>query len=160
MLRFFKSFELKPFTIDEIKEEVEKRLSNAGRSIVIDDDVFKELANKTGGHPYLLMYTMYELLEIVDSADRIGLRTFTKCWPAIQESLGKNNLQTEAQDGIKERELLIKIAKFGNEFISPSDLKAPNELFSRLEKKELLIRHERGKYSLFHPLFSEYLMKQ
>ena len=161
MLRFFKPFELKPFTIAETKEAVQMRLSTAGRSMVIDDEVFEEVTNKTGGHPYLLMYVMYEMLEIIGSVDRIGLRTFTKCWPVIQESLGKTIFKQKVQTASeKERKLLIKIAKFGEEFISPSDIKEPTELFSRLEKKELLIRHERGKYSLFHPLFSEYLKKQ
>lgn len=161
MLRFFKPFELKLFTIDEIKEAVEKRLSTAGRSMAIDDEVFEEIANKTGGHPYLLMYSMYELLEIVGSVDKVELRTFSKCWPTIQESLGKTIFnQRLKMASEKERDLLIKIAKLDEDFVSPSDVKAPNELFSRLEKKELLTRHERGKYSLFHPLFTEYLKKQ
>lgn len=161
MLRFFKPFELKPFTIAEIKEAVQKRLSTTRRSMVIDDEVFQDVANKTGGHPYLLMYTMYEMLEILGSVNRVGLRAFTKCWHEIQESLGKTIFRQKIRTASeKERELLVKIAKFGEEFISPSDVKEPNELFSRLEKKELLIRHERGKYGLFHPLFSEYLKKQ
>ncbi|MGI0025432.1 MAG: hypothetical protein ACREA4_09865, partial [Nitrososphaera sp.] len=161
MLRFFKPFELKPFTLAEIKEAVQRRLSTAKRSMVIDDEVFEELAKKTGGHPYLIMYTMYEMLEILGSIDKVGLRTFTKCWPEIQDSLGKTIFRQKVQTASeKERELLVKIAKSGEEFISPSDVKEPTELFSRLEKKELLIRHERGRYSLFHPLFSEYLKKQ
>lgn len=161
MLRFFKPFELEQFTISEIKEAVQRRLSTTGRSIAIDDKVFEEVAKKTGGHPYLLMYVMYEMLEIVDSADGIDIGTFAKCWPEIQKSLGKTIFRQKIQTASeKERELLVKIAKFGDEFISPSDIKEPTELFSRLEKKELLIRHERGKYSLFHPLFSEYLKKQ
>lgn len=161
LLRFFKPFELKPFTLAETKEVVQKRLSTARRSMVIDDEVFEELAKKTGGHPYLIMYTMYEMLEILGSVDKVGLRAFTKCWPEIQDSLGKTIFRQKVHTASeKERELLVKIARSGEEFVSPSDFKEPTELFSRLERKELLIRHERGRYNLFHPLFSEYLKKQ
>jgi len=47
--------------------------------------------------------------------------------------------------------------------VAPVDFKEngiATELFSRLEKKELLIRQGRGKYSLFHPMFADYLRKQ
>jgi hypothetical protein len=37
------------------------------------------------------------------------------------------------------------------------DVRNKNPYFSRLEKKELLIRQERGKYGRINPLFSEYL---
>lgn len=161
MLRFFKPFELKPFTVIETKEAVQRRLNIAQHSVIIDDEVLNKMANKTGGHPYLLMYAMYEMLEIVDSVDRITISTFNKCWPKIQESLGKTIFRQKVLTASeKERDLLIKIAKFKEKFVSPSDVKEPTELFSRLEKKELLIRHERGKYSLFHPLFADYLKNQ
>jgi len=161
MLRFFKQFELKPFTTVETKEAVRKRLLTTKRSTTIDDEVLEDVAEKTGGHPYMIMYTMYEMFEILGPVERVSRRTFEKYWPEIQESLGKTifkqKLRTASE---KERHLLVCIADSGEEFISPSDMKQPTELFSRLEKKELLIRHERGKYSLFHPLFSDYLKKQ
>ena len=58
---------------------------------------------------------------------------------------------------------MIKIAKRGDAQVSPSDFRGIGgiaELFSRLEKKELLIRRSRGNYSLFHPMFAEYLRRQ
>ncbi len=161
MLRFFKPFELKPFTTAETEEAVRKRLSTTNRSVSIDDEVLEDVAEKTGGHPYLIMFTLYEMFEMLGSVHRVGLRAFIKCWPEIQESLGRTIFRQKVRTASeKERQLLVKIANSGEEFISPSDMKQPTELFSRLEKKELLIRHERGKYSLFHPLFSEYLKKQ
>ena len=160
MLRFFKPFELKPFTTAETKEAVLRRLSTVNRSVTIDDEVLEAVAEKTGGHPYLTMFTMYEMFQMLGSVDRIGSRAFIKCWPEIRESLGKTIFRQKYRTASgKEKQLLVKIANSGEKFISPSDLKQPTELFSRLEKKELLIRHERGKYGLFHPLFSEFLKK-
>lgn len=161
MLRFFEQFELKAFTPAETKEAVRKGLSTTRRVIAIDDEVLETLTEKTGGHPYLIMYTMYEVLELLGAVDKVGPRAFAKCWPEIQESLGntifRQKIRTASE---KERQLLIKIAESGEEFISPSDVKEPTGLSSRLEKRELLIRHERGRYGLFHPLFSEYLKKR
>jgi hypothetical protein len=161
MLRFFKPFELEPFTTAETKEAVRKRLSTTNQSMTIDDEVLEDVAEKTGGHPYLIMFTMYEMFMMLGSVYRVRQRDFAKCWPGIQESLGRTifgqKLRTASE---KERQLLVKMANSGEGLASPSEMKQPTELFSRLEKKELLIRHQRGKYSLFHPLFSEYLRKQ
>jgi hypothetical protein len=58
---------------------------------------------------------------------------------------------------------MIAISKSGYEIVSASDFrefKGTNVLLSRLENNELLIRRKRGKYSLFHPLFSEFLRNQ
>ncbi|MGD0319659.1 MAG: hypothetical protein ABSB56_08185 [Nitrososphaerales archaeon] len=160
MLRFFKPFELKPFTTAETKEAVHKRLSTTNQSMEVDDEVLEEIAEKTEGHPYLIMFTMYEMFTMLGSVDRVRLRDFEKCWPGIQESLGSTIFGQKVRTASeKERQLLVKMANSGEEFASPSDMKQPSELFSRLEKKELLIRHQRGRYSLFHPLFSEYLRK-
>ena len=48
------------------------------------------------------------------------------------------------------------------EIVSPSMIKGVKGspvLFSRLERKGLLIKRERGKYEVFHPLFRDYLRK-
>jgi predicted transcriptional regulator of viral defense system len=103
---------------------------------------------------------MYEMFTMLGSVDRVRPRDFEKCWPGIQESLGSTIFGQKVRTASeKERQLLVKMANSGEEFASPSDMKQPSELFSRLEKKELLIRHQRGRYRVFHPLFSEYLRK-
>jgi ATP/maltotriose-dependent transcriptional regulator MalT len=58
---------------------------------------------------------------------------------------------------------MTAIAETGKDSVSPSDFKnfgSASELFSRLERKELLLRQGRGKYSLFHPMFAEFLRRQ
>ncbi len=62
-----------------------------------------------------------------------------------------------------ERTLLIEIAKQDSDVISPGSFnkfKGASRLFARLEADEILIRTERGKYRVFHPLFKSYLRKQ
>ena len=86
---------------------------------------------------------------------------FAECWPHIEDLLAKTLFKQKFQSASeKERELLVKIAKSRASDVSPKNFHAPNILFTRLEQKELLMHQDRGKYTLFHPLFREYLAKQ
>jgi hypothetical protein len=163
-MRFFKRFDLKPFTFNEVKEAINVRLKVAGSNIAVDDEVIETITKKTEGHPYLIMFTMFELLTLVSETQRISMDDLNKNWHLIEDSLGKSIFSQKFQTASdKERELMLKIAETDKVLISPSDFKGfsgATELFSRLEKKELLLRHGRGKYSLFHHLFAEFLRKQ
>jgi hypothetical protein len=62
----------------------------------------------------------------------------------------------------KERQVLIRISLIEEPVVSPSMVKGVRgvtEFFSRLERKGLLLKKERGLYEPFHPLFKEYLRK-
>jgi hypothetical protein len=160
LLRFFKTFELQPFTLDEAKEAVEKRLA-VSKSLTVDDAVIEMASKRTAGHPYLLMFTFYELLQRLGDVRRVKVDDFLECWPHVEDLLGKTLFRQKFQSASeKERELLIKIAKSNEESVSPKSFHAPNVLFTRLEQKELLIHEDRGRYTLFHPLFKDYLTRQ
>ncbi len=164
VVRFFKRFDLKPFTFDEAKESIEVRLKVAGSKISVDDKVIEAITEKTNGHPYLIMFSMFELLMGADGVQKITMQDLERAWPAIEEALGETIFSQKFQTASeKERELMIAIAEMEKEFVSPVDFKkfsSAAELFSRLEKKELLLRQGRGKYCLFHPMFAEFLKKQ
>ncbi|MBS7631592.1 hypothetical protein KEJ47_08535 [Candidatus Bathyarchaeota archaeon] len=163
VLRFFKRFDLKPFTFDETKEAINVRLKVAGSKLIVDDKVIEQISRKTEGHPYLIMFAMFELLTLTRGFSKIGIDIFEKNWPRIEESFGRSIFAQKFQTASdKERELMIKIAESRKDLVSPSDIRGvrgATELFSRLEKKELLIRHGRGRYRLFHPMFAEFLRK-
>lgn len=164
VVRFFKRFDLKPFTFDEAKESIEVRLKVAGSKTQVDDKVIQEITEKMNGHPYLVMFAMFELLMHASEAQTIGLKDLQNAWPIIETSLGDTIFSQKYQKASeKERQLMIAIAESGKEFVSPVDFKnfgSVAELFSRLEKKELLLRHDRGKYTLFHPMFAKFLKNQ
>jgi hypothetical protein len=164
VVRFFKRFDLKPFTFEEAKESVNVRLKVAGSKVSIDDKVIQTITQKTDGHPYLIMFSMFELLMYANKTNSIGLTELQKIWPTIEASLGESIFSQKFQMASeKERQLMIAIAELGKPFVSPVDFKkfgSTAELFSRLEKKELLLRQGRGKYCLFHPMFAEFLKRQ
>jgi len=164
VVRFFKRFDLKPFTFNEAKESIEVRLKIAKNRISVDDNVIEIITEKTNGHPYLIMFAMFELLTRAGVVQKITAQDLEKAWPAIEESLGETIFSQKFQTASeKERELMIAIAETGKEFVAPVDFKkfgSAAELFSRLEKKELLLRQGRGKYRPFHPMFVEFLKHQ
>ncbi len=164
VIRFFKRFDLKPFTFDEAKESVEVRLRVAGSKISVDDKTIETITEKTGGHPYLIMFAMFELLTRVGGVQRIGVEDLKNAWPAIENSLGETIFAQKYQTASdQERQLMTAIAETKKESVSPNDFKnfgSVAELFSRLERKELLLRLGRGRYSLFHPMFAEFLRHQ
>ena len=110
------------------------------------------------------MFAMFELLMRSGKSQTIGIKDLDIAWPAIEESLGETIFSQKYQTASeRERDLMTEIAETGKEFVSPVDFKnfhSASELFSRLERKELLLRHGRGKYSLFHPMFAEFLRHQ
>jgi hypothetical protein len=164
VVRFFKRFDLKPFTFDEAKESIEMRLRVAGNKTSVEDTVIETITEKTRGHPYLIMFVMFELLMRTNGAQKIGLDHLNAAWPAIEETLGETIFSQKYQTASeKERQLMTAIAETRKDSVSPSDFKnfgSASELFSRLERKELLLRQGRGKYNLFHPMFAEFLRRQ
>ncbi len=162
LTRFFKRFTLSAFTLGEAREATEKRLKAIGRKTSIDDDVIEQIVKRTEGHPYLFMFSMFEMLTGLGSVARVTEAQFEGIWPAIESALGdavfseKYNSATQA-----ERQLMISIANSGADVVSASELriKGANTLLSRLQEKELLVKRDRGKYSLFHPLFAAYLRR-
>ncbi len=165
VVRFFKRFDLKPFTFDEAKESVDVRLKIAHNKTSIDDKVIRTVTERTNGHPYLIMFSMFELLMRTSENQKIELQDLQNAWPAIEASLGEMIFSQKYQIASeKERQLMIAIADTKKDFVSPADFKkfgsSVAELFSRLEKKELLLRQGRGKYCLFHPMFAEFLRQQ
>lgn len=164
MIRFFTQFNLAPFELSEAKEAIQKRLSSTKQGIVVDDNVVESVVSKTQGHPYFVMYVMFELLSRLEGIRNVNLKSLEHHWPKVRASLFQTVFEQKFKNSSpKERELMVEIAKLGSGVVSASDFpkfKGANTLFSRLEESELLIRKERGQYSLFHPLFAEYLKDQ
>ncbi|HKZ40707.1 MAG TPA: hypothetical protein VJ044_07075, partial [Candidatus Hodarchaeales archaeon] len=148
LLRFFKPFYLQPFKPSEVKEVLEKRLTATGVDLEIQDSAVEFLSAKTAGHPYLVMFVMFELLNEIKNITRVTEDDFQRAWPKIEESLGKS---------IFEQKFLSASEKDQVSATDFKDVSGINVLLSRLEQKELLIRPQRGKYALFHPLFYEFL---
>jgi len=161
--RFFHPFHVEPFTLEGTREAINKRISASKLKLQFSEDVISTIHEKSKGHPYFVMFITYELVNRVGAKKIVARREFDEYWPSIVSILEKNvfvNRLGEVSE--KEKEVLLKIAAKDGPQVSPSNvkgIKGATEFFSRLEKKGLLMKKERGLYELFHPLFKEYLRK-
>ena len=161
--RFFHPFYLEPFELEGSKEAIAKRIKASKLKLRVSDDVIAAIHKKTEGHPYFVMFTMYELINAIGAKGRISGEDFGRHWSSIVATLENSVFKGRlAKVSEKEREVLIKISMRDELLVSPSMIKSVKgvpEFFSRLEQKGLLLRKERGQYQLFHSLFKDYLKK-
>lgn len=161
--RFFHPFYLEPFGLEGTREAIIKRIEAKKLKMQVADEVISAIHKKTEGHPYFVMFTMYELINAVGAKGRISREDFERHWPSIVTTLENSVFRGRlAKVSEKEKEVLTKISMQEELLVSPSmikSVKGASEFFSRLERKGLLLKKERGQYQLFHPLFKDYLKK-
>jgi len=161
--RFFHPIYLEAFSLEGTREAINKRISASRLELEFSEDVVSAVHEKSKGHPYFVMFIVYELVNMVGTGKCITEKEFNKSWPKIVRLLEKNvfvNRLGEVSE--REKEVLLKMAVLKREQVSPSDIKGVSGVtifFSRLERKGFLLKKERGLYELFHPLFRDYLKK-
>ena len=161
--RFFHPFYLEPFTLEGTREAINKRIIANKLELRFSEEVISTVHEKSKGHPYFIMFIVYELINLLGSKREVSQKEFDECWPRVVPILEKNvfvNRLGEVSE--KERQVLIRISLIEEPVVSPSMVKGVRgvtEFFSRLERKGLLLKKERGLYEPFHPLFKEYLRK-
>jgi len=161
--RFFHQFYLEPFTLEGTREAINKRIFAGNLKLEFSEDVVSAIHEKSRGHPYFVMFIVYELVNLIGTGRRVTQREFDKLWPRIVSLLEKNVFVYRLGEvSEREKEVLLRIAVVKEEQVSPSDIQGiggVTQFFSRLERKGFLLKKERGLYELFHPLFKEYLRK-
>jgi hypothetical protein len=161
--RFFHQFALYPFALEGTEEAINKRILACKLKLGFSKEVLSLIHEKSSGHPYFVMFIVYELINRVGNKKIITRSEFDDSWSYIVTLLERNvfvNRLGEVSD--KEKEVLLQIAQLDKDQFSPSDIKGiggVTQFFSRIERKGLLVKKERGLYELFHPLFKEYLQK-
>ncbi len=160
MHRFFKKHRLRNFTLNETREAVNKRISPEEGSLKIEEEVIMRVYSKTGGHPYITMFTMHELIENADTLN-IDVEYFNSQWDSIKRSIWSSDFYSVVSELPKEeRDLLIRISK-GELKESPSliylDNEEDGELIDSLERRGLILKIIKGKYKIFNPLFGDFL---
>lgn len=160
--RFFHPFYLEPFTFEGTREAINKRISATKLELQFSEDVISIIHEKSKGHPYFVMFIVYELVNLLGTKKRVSQKEFAECWPRVISILEKNVFVTRLGEvSEKEKEVLIRISLIEEPLVSPSMIKIRGitEFLSRLERKGFLLKKQRGLYELFHPLFKEYLRK-
>lgn len=157
--RLFERFELNSFDLVGTGEAITKPLRIAGIHLEISDDVIEQIHNITDGHPFFIASMMRDILRIHEK-ETLTLEEFEQIKPRLIEHLTRSKFQDDYNKATDaEKQILLKCGQLENKIFSPSEIKSKSKskLLERLANKELLVKLERGKYSLYHPLFKEYL---
>ncbi|PKP57699.1 MAG: hypothetical protein CVT89_04085 [Candidatus Altiarchaeales archaeon HGW-Altiarchaeales-2] len=159
--RFFRQFYLEPLTIEATKDAINKRIEIQKLNLEFSDDVILEIYKKSDGHPYYIMVIAYEIVNLIGDKGKLTKEDFNNLWLKIIPILEEDMASRLVGVSEKEKECLIKMSLIDNS-VSPSmlkEIKGSTTILSRLEEKRLIVKRERGKYEVFHPLFKEYLRK-
>jgi len=162
-VRFFWGIELEPFTGEETQEAIEKPLK--GTSIVFDGECIEKIFELTLGHPYFVQVFAYNLFS-TRTGDRITKKDLEQNYSRILTYMGKRLFESiYSRASMNERKILCAFLKTDAEMLSNpeiaelSGVKSVNIYLKSMSvpTAPVLVRVERGKYALFHPLFKEYL---
>lgn len=162
-VRFFHLLYLEPFDLKGTEEAIKQRIAVHKLDLNFTKDVTLAIYEKSRGHPYFIMFIMYELLNMLGPVKTVNKCKFDNCWPSLFSKMGRTIFTSHLRNvPEKELEVLKKVAQFDKQLVSPSmvNIKGATELFLRLERKGLLLKKGRGLYEIFHPLLKEYLRNQ
>ena len=156
--KLFDRYILNPFNLSETREAILLPIERSGLRLKVEEDVIEKIYQLTLGHPYFIHFIMRDILTLMDKG-KLTMKFFNKNWPKIFNHLERERFSDELSSvSPMERKILIQMAGLPDK-VSPSKIGASGKwtLLRRLEERNLIIRPERGKYKLYHPLFRKYL---
>lgn len=160
--RFFDRFYLDPFDIEQTRNFITRPLSLSKAGITVEEDVIEEMYNLTKGHPYFLSFIMKNLVDMTGKGN-VSLKAFNKVYPTIAGYLSREKFNDDVTQASElELKVLRKMASIDVKTVTPGRLaiKSVRKCLKVLtENKGLVVKTSRGEYSLYHPLFKEYLRK-
>ena len=167
--RFFTPLEVMPMTMSEVREALEKPLEQS-LALRIDSKAIESVFRYSGGHPYIVqtfgLYTFEETMK--KGVKAIDSKSIVEVLPRVMTRLSSQIFRDRFdKTSTLERKVLLSICDLGettdNAEFSPQQINLNGGKYSirvvlgRLVEKDCLIKRERGRYSLFTPLFSEYV---
>jgi hypothetical protein len=157
--RFFDRFKLEKFGYEDTKKAILKPMELSGCSIKTDEEAIQKIHNLTEGHPYFIHFIMQDL---IDAGRNIDASALDAVYPNIAKHLAREKFDGDfGVAGESERRVLFALAACKENVVPISKINVrvsnPRRDIIRLVDKNLVIRSDRGEYSLYHPLFKNYL---
>ena len=158
VMRFFEQKELEPFTPDEVNEAIHLPLEKKKIPLKYEGSVIRTIHENTKGHPYFVTFLAHDIFEY-KSSGRITISYFNEIYQRIFAHLSAARFIKDlsiASD--KEKEILFRLGRSAVVGINDlTDISNAGVHLKRLIGKGLVVRVGRGRYTLYHPLFQEYL---
>ena len=161
-IRFFDAYYLDVFDIEGTEEAITKPIEVEKIQVTFDREFIKEIHRIAGGHPYFINFIMKDILDIINSGN-VTKKWFGTVSHKLFKHLNSAKFKLDLERATdNEKKILYKMVK-GPDIVRPVDLSKkspPTQLLKRLVEKGLVIKKERGRYQLFHPLFKRYMKEQ
>lgn len=160
--RFFNiKYTLGLFNPNETKEVILKPIQRAGLKIEVENAMVDRIYQLTTGHPFFIHFIMRELISL-NTSNKITLKSFEKIYPDIEEILDRDKFRIDySSASAREKEILKAVANLTTNTFMPQNIKVKikgiRNYLRILTNKNLIVKHERGEYSLYHPLFKSFL---
>jgi hypothetical protein len=160
--RLFVRYELEPFDIRGIGEQIQKPLDVEKIPLAFSPKVVREIHEITRGHPYFVSLALWELLRKVPEGTT-AVKDFRTWCPDITGIFASDKFDDDLASVTEaEKEVLFSIADLKKTVFNPREIagRSVPMLLERLTMKGLVVRVGRGKYRLYTQLFGEYLEKK
>lgn len=162
--RFFERLNLKPFTRQDLTDAVCQPLKAVNAPFTVPTSFLDWLWARTAGHPYFVSFIMRGIVAAADEGrwDALSPQGVAQAWPEIAARLQQDRFDVDWGAATRsERDILHEIAATppGQPFRAAESPGLNRGLLSRLTKKGLVVRTDRGEYTLYHPLFAQYLQQ-
>lgn len=160
--RFFNiKYTLELFSSSETKEVIFKPIQQTGLRVEIENKVVDRIYRLTMGHPFFIHFIMRELISL-NTTNKITIKGFGKIYPDIEEILSRDKFRIDySAASAREKEILKAAASLKTDTFTPQDIrvkiKGIRNYLKLLTNKNLIVKHERGEYSVYHPLFKSFL---
>lgn len=153
--RFFEHLTLSAFAEADVADAVREPIAAVGVPLTVEDDAIRWLWERTQGHPYFVTYVMHYVFQAAIDAAWSTVRRdhFQQLWPALLARLGRGQFRGDWDSATPaEQNVLRAIAQNRLDQINRG-------LVTRLVRKGLVTKIDRGQYALYHPMFSEYVQR-
>lgn len=161
-VRIFDPYELKPLSVEEVKDAV--NIPSEKEGISFNEKVIEKIYKVSEGNPYYLQVIAHNCFEeAVDN--EVTITEFEKSFPTALNFLAQREfkgLYEKASN--KERKILAIITESDSEVLSYKEIKEdkniryePSTILRNMVSKNLIIKESRGKYKISDRMFKEYL---
>ncbi len=159
-IRTFDPYELKPLSLDEVRDAINIPSNKEG--ISFEEDVLERIYDVSEGNPYYIQVVAHNCFE-ESINNRVSTIEFEKSFPSSLNFLAQREFRyMYEKSSIEERKILSIFAESNSDVLAYKEIKEnkksePSRVLQNMTKKNLLVKESRGKYKLRDKMFKEYL---
>lgn len=162
VLRFFERMALAPFDLADCIQAIRHPLELVNAPFSVTDEACEWVWQRTDGHPYFVAFYLRDLVAEAVAArwTTIDVSHCRLVDAAIVLHLERERFAVEWDDATPaERKVLLQVLDATDRSPYRPRANVNRGLITRLVRKGLLSRVGRGAYTLYHPLFAEFVRR-